>query len=231
MIRRHPHVFGDAEARAAGSAKGQWDSIKAQEKAERRAARLAAGQTAEDQGDGYLDGVPIAMTALMRALKLQEKASKVGFDWNAPGPIHAKIAEELDELREATDAGDTDATEAEFGDVLFAVINLGRHLGVDPEAALRRTNDKFKTRFHEVEASLKADGSSLAAADLEEMEKRWQAAKRRSAQPSGHDADVNRYSASDKRPWISAIAAPVPRTVSLTLPSSSSCLAVTEPLR
>lgn len=185
MIRRHPHVFGDAEARAAGSAKGQWDRIKAEEKAERRAERSAAGLPAEDHGNGYLDGIPVAMTSLTRALKLQEKAAKIGFDWNAPGPILAKIDEELGELREAQDAGDADATQDEFGDVLFAVVNLGRHLGIDPEAALRRTNEKFRTRFHAVEASLNADGSSLAEADLDEMERRWQAAKRPAETPDG----------------------------------------------
>jgi len=176
MIRRHPHVFGDGEARSAGMAKGMWEKIKGEEKAERRARRDAAGLPAE--GRGLLDGVPVAHTALTRALKLQEKAATVGFDWGAAGPVLDKIEEEIGELRAAI-AGDREAeVKDEYGDVLFALVNLGRHLKVDPEAALRGTNEKFRSRFHVVETALHAAGSSPAEATLEEMETLWQQAKR-----------------------------------------------------
>ncbi|MBX3577950.1 MAG: nucleoside triphosphate pyrophosphohydrolase [Rhizobiaceae bacterium] len=183
MIRRHPHVFGDAEARAAGSAKGQWDRIKAEEKAEKRAERLARGMAPEDHGAGFLDGVPVALPALTRALKLQEKAAKVGFDWKDAKPILDKIEEEIGELREAMETDNRASMTDEFGDVLFALVNFGRHLGIDAETALRGTNDKFRTRFHAVEAALMAQGGTLDDATLDEMEALWQAAKRRPSEP------------------------------------------------
>lgn len=178
MIRRHPHVFGDAEARSAGMAKGMWAKIKAEEKEERRERRARAGLAREER-DGFLDDVPVTHTALTRALKLQEKAATVGFDWGAAGPVLDKIEEEIGELRAAIAAGRADEVRDEFGDVLFAVVNLGRHLKTDPEAALRGTNEKFRTRFHAVEAALQAGGRTPEAASLEEMEALWQAAKHR----------------------------------------------------
>lgn len=177
MIRRHPHVFGEAEARAAGSAKGMWDRIKAEEKAEKRSARLARGLEPEDHGKGYLDGVPVALPALTRALKLQEKAARVGFDWKEAKPILDKIEEEIRELREAMEQGKAAAVADEFGDVLFALVNFGRHLSIDAETALRGTNEKFRTRLHYVEQVLEAQGSSLEEATLEEMERLWQESK------------------------------------------------------
>lgn len=177
MIRRHPHVFGDAEARGAGMAKGMWEKIKAEEKAEKRAARLARGHDPEDHGKGFLDGVPVALPALTRALKLQEKAARVGFDWKEAGPILDKIEEEIGELRQALAAGDRAEMQDEFGDVLFALVNFGRHLKIDAEAALAGTNEKFRRRFHHVERSLNESGGSLEAATLDEMEQLWQQAK------------------------------------------------------
>lgn len=177
MIRRHPHVFGSEEARGAGMAKGAWERIKAGEKAEKRQARLARGLDPEDHGKGYLDGVPLAHPALTRALKLQEKAARVGFDWKEAEPILDKIAEEIGELREAMERKARDEIAGEFGDVLFALVNFGRHLGIDAEAALRRTNDKFRRRFHQVEAGLADAGRQLDEATLDEMEQLWQAAK------------------------------------------------------
>lgn len=177
MIRRHPHVFGDKDAREAGMAKGMWEKIKAEEKAEKRAARLARGLDPEDQGKGFLDSVPVALPALTRALKLQEKAARVGFDWKEAGPILDKIEEEIQELREAMAAGDVASIKDEFGDVMFALVNLGRHIDIDSEAALAGTNEKFRTRFHYVERALKASGKSLEDATLDEMEALWQAAK------------------------------------------------------
>ncbi|TKT79351.1 nucleoside triphosphate pyrophosphohydrolase [Aquamicrobium sp. LC103] len=179
MIRRHPHVFGDETAREAGMAKGAWERIKAEEKAEKRAARLARGLDPEDHGKGFLDGVPLAHPALTRALKLQEKAAKVGFDWQEAQPILDKIEEEIGELREAMAEADEDAVLEEFGDVLFALVNFGRHLKIDAETALRRTNEKFRSRFHKVEEALKQSGRTLEEASLEEMEALWQEAKRK----------------------------------------------------
>ncbi|PLP58840.1 nucleoside triphosphate pyrophosphohydrolase [Mesorhizobium loti] len=177
MIRRHPHVFGNEEARSAGMAKGMWEKIKTEEKAERRAERLARGLDPEDHGKGFLDSVPVALPALTRALKLQEKAARVGFDWSEAEPILDKIEEEIAELREALAKSDTAAIKDEFGDMLFAVVNLGRHLKVDSEAALSGTNDKFRKRFHYVEQALDTSGSNLEKASLDEMEALWQQAK------------------------------------------------------
>jgi ATP diphosphatase len=177
MIRRHPHVFGDEKARNAGMAKGMWEKIKAQEKAEKRSARLARGLDPEDNGKGFLDSVPIALPALTRALKLQEKAARVGFDWSEAAPILDKIEEEIGELREALAKGETAEIKDEFSDMLFAVVNLGRHLKLDSEAALSGTNEKFRSRFHYVERAIDASGSTLEKATLDEMEALWQQAK------------------------------------------------------
>jgi nucleoside triphosphate diphosphatase len=178
MIRRHPHVFGDEDARSAGMAKGAWDRIKAEEKAERRARRLASGRDPEEHGKGFLDGVPVAHTALTRALKLQEKAAQVGFDWKEAKPVLDKIEEEIGELRHAIEAGERREIADEYGDLLFALVNLGRHLKLDPETSLRGTNEKFRTRFHAVEKALADQGRTLDEASLEEMEALWQQAKR-----------------------------------------------------
>jgi len=177
MIRRHPHVFGSEQARSAGMAKGMWEKIKGEEKALKREARVARGLDPEENGTGFLDGIPVALPALTRALKLQEKAARVGFDWAAAGPILDKIEEEIGELREALSKGDVASTKDEFGDVLFAMVNLGRHLKVDSEAALSGTNEKFRSRFHYVERALNASGRSLDASSLDEMEDLWQQAK------------------------------------------------------
>lgn len=179
MIRRHPHVFGGERAADGGMAKGQWERIKAEEKAEKRARRVAHGLPAEDHGSGHLDSVPTALPALTRALKLQQKAAKVGFDWSEAEPILAKIEEEIGEFRQALRDGDAAAKADEFGDVLFSLVNLGRHLELDPEASLHGTNAKFRKRFHAVEDALKASGRSLESASLDEMQALWQDAKRR----------------------------------------------------
>jgi ATP diphosphatase len=177
MIRRHPHVFGDEQARGAGMAKGMWEKIKAEEKAEKRATRLARGADPEDHGKGFLDSVPVALPALTRALKLQEKAARVGFDWSEAAPILDKIEEEIGEFREALQKGETASIKDEFGDTLFALVNLGRHLKLDSEVALAGTNEKFRSRFHHVEQALEQSGRSLDEASLEEMEALWQQAK------------------------------------------------------
>lgn len=176
MIRRHPHVFGDEDAREAGMAKGAWNRIKDEEKAERTQRRVELGQTSGEK-TGFLDDVPQALPALMRALKLQQKAAKVGFDWSKPEPIFDKIAEETQELRDALQAGRKAEIAEEYGDLLFALVNLGRHLDIEPESALRGTNEKFRSRFHFIEKSLTKQKRSLDEASLEEMEALWQKAK------------------------------------------------------
>ncbi|MQT11218.1 nucleoside triphosphate pyrophosphohydrolase [Segnochrobactrum spirostomi] len=176
MIRRHPHVFGSSEARSPELAQVQWVAIKAEEKALRAARRAARGLPAEPNG-GVLAGVPPSLPALSSAVKLQEKAATVGFDWNDPRLVLAKIREECDELEAELDRADRAAAAAELGDLLFAVANLARHLKTDPEAALRGTNQKFRDRFAFIEAALAAQGRHPKDAGLDEMEALWQRAK------------------------------------------------------
>ena len=178
MIRRHPHVFGDAKELTPAEVKGLWGAIKAQEKALRAQARATAGLPPEPQAKGLLGGIPTSLPGLTRAVKLQAKASTVGFDWNDARLVLAKIQEEAREIEEALDAGASKATVAgEVGDLLFAVANLARHLDADPEAALRTTNAKFERRFAHIEASLAATGKTTAEATLEEMDALWNEAK------------------------------------------------------
>jgi nucleoside triphosphate diphosphatase len=189
MIRRHPHVFGDAEARSARSAKGQWERIKAEEKRERREERErmrasssedTAGEWtsfAEEAGTGLLDSVPGALPALTLSRKIQEKAATVGFDWTEPEPILAKLREETEEFEAAAASADRDAQEAELGDVLFTVVNLARRYEIDPDAALRRTTAKFRARFAAMEAQAALEGRSLAAMSLDDQEALWQRSK------------------------------------------------------
>lgn len=177
MIRRHPHVFGEADAHEAGQVKSIWERIKAEEKEERRARRANTDRD-EHERHGYLDDVTVALPALMRALKLQQKAARVGFDWGAAPPILDKIEEEIGELRQEMNEGRHEKVAEEFGDLLFALVNLGRHLDVDPESALRAANEKFRNRFHAVERGLKAEGKTLEAASLDEMEAQWERIKK-----------------------------------------------------
>jgi ATP diphosphatase len=173
MIRRHPHVFGDETAKAAGQAKGVWERIKAGEKRDRAAAH--GGRP--NQAPGVLDGVPAGLPALIRAVKLQEKASTVGFDWNDPKAVLPKLREEISEIEAELDANAPERLADEVGDLLFAVANLARHLKVDADQALRRTNAKFVKRFKAIETALAAEGRAPADASLDEMESFWQAAK------------------------------------------------------
>jgi ATP diphosphatase len=177
LIRRHPHVFGSEEARAAEAVKPLWQIIKAQEKAERRAARQAAGLP-DDTPRGLLGTVKSALPAFQRALKLQQKAASVGFDWNDTVRVVDKLEEETDEIREALASGSPTAIADEIGDLLFVMVNLARHAAVDAETALQQANDKFARRFSAVEDALAAQGRSLAEASLDEMEALWVAAKK-----------------------------------------------------
>ncbi len=178
MIRRHPHVFGDTRGLTAEAVEGLWHAIKAQEKAERRA---RGGQ----EPTGTLAGVPAALPALTRALKLQQKASAVGFDWNDPKAVLAKIREEADEIEAALAAGDAAHAGAEAGDLLFAVVNLARHLDADPEAVLRMTNEKFERRFAWIERALAERGKTPGEATLAEMDALWDAAKEAEKRSAG----------------------------------------------
>ncbi|MFN3321252.1 MAG: nucleoside triphosphate pyrophosphohydrolase [Allorhizobium sp.] len=176
MIRRHPHVFARSDADTPEAVKAQWDAIKQQEKAERLARRFARG-SAEDPDTGYLGSVQRSFPALTEALKLQERAAKVGFDWSEAAPILDKIEEEIGELREALAENKPDKVKDELGDLIFALVNIGRHVGAEPEQALRGTNTKFRNRFNYIETSLQASGETLVDASLERMEELWQAAK------------------------------------------------------
>ncbi|HEY8262285.1 MAG TPA: nucleoside triphosphate pyrophosphohydrolase [Methylosinus sp.] len=172
LIRRHPHVFGDETAATADAVATQWNAIKAREKAAR------AERRGESEEKSLLDGVPTALPALSRAVKLQRKAGEVGFDWADARLVLAKIREETEEVEAELQAGvESSALVDEIGDLLFAVANLARHVGADPEQALRRTNAKFERRFHFIERALAEKDASPQNATLEEMEALWQAAK------------------------------------------------------
>jgi ATP diphosphatase len=171
LVRRHPHVFGDAHGLTPKAVEGLWERIKAQERAEKAQRQSRAEPT------GALAGVPVALPALTRALKLQDKAGKVGFDWNDPLAVLAKIREEADEIETELAAGQRAAAAAEVGDLLFAVVNLARHLDTDPEATLRATNAKFERRFAAIERALAERGKSPQAATLAEMDALWNEAK------------------------------------------------------
>jgi ATP diphosphatase len=167
LIRRHPHVFGDLKGATTEQVNANWERIKAEEKAERGKQTPA----------GALAGVPVALPALTRALKLQSKAGKVGFDWNDPLAVLAKIREECDEIETEIAAGQRDKAAAEVGDLLFAVVNLARHLEADPEGTLRATNEKFIRRFASIERALTAQGKRPENSTLAEMDALWEAAK------------------------------------------------------
>ncbi|MCM2397696.1 nucleoside triphosphate pyrophosphohydrolase [Rhizobium sp. S95] len=177
MIRRHPHVFAVSDADTPESVKAQWDEIKRQEKRERAERRARRGTAEHDVKAGHLGDVQRSFPALTEALKLQERAAKVGFDWSEPEPILDKIEEEIAELREALAEGKPEKITDELGDLIFALVNIGRHVDADPEQALRGTNTKFRRRFSYIENSLKENSETLEDATLERMEELWQAAK------------------------------------------------------
>ena len=166
MIRRHPHVFGSAEQRAQGTTEGRWEQIKTAERA-------------EDSDQSTLAGVAKALPALKRAQKFGKRASSVGFDWPDQQGVRAKIHEELDELEQAVGLRDAEKIEEEFGDMLFAIVNLARHLDIDPEQALRSANDKFERRFRDMERAIATTSKSLKEYSLESLDKEWRAAKKR----------------------------------------------------
>jgi ATP diphosphatase len=171
MVRRHPHVFADKDGRLTpAEVKGAWDRIKAEEKAERAARR-------PPEASALLSSVKAGQPALARALALQRKASTVGFDWNDPRAVLQKIREEACEIEAALDQGSAEELAAETGDLLFAAVNLARHVGADPEVALRGANAKFERRFGYIERTLESKGRSLDGTSLAEMDALWNQAK------------------------------------------------------
>jgi tetrapyrrole methylase family protein/MazG family protein len=163
LIRRHPHVFADLEVNDIDQLIANWERIKKKEKGEERRSALA--------------GIPSHLPALLRAQKITEKAARVGFDWDHVDPVFAKVLEELKELEETLFTGDQERMEAELGDLLFAIVNLGRFLSINPEDALRKTIARFTRRFSHIEDSLHARGKGLQEASLEEMDTLWEEAK------------------------------------------------------
>lgn len=163
LIDRHPHIYGDVEANDEATVKANWEKLK-----------LKEGKKS------VLEGVPQSLPALVKATRIQEKARGAGFDWGQAAPVWDKIYEELEELRAEVEAGDQARSEAEFGDMLFSMINLSRFLKIDPESALERTNKKFIQRFQLMEAQAEAAGQNFTELSLEEMEALWQAAKKQS---------------------------------------------------
>jgi MazG family protein len=179
MVRRHPHVFGDAQAEDSAEVLRNWEAIKAEEK-------RAAGKEGGAENSSLLDGVSLKTPALMEAHQLSTKAARVGFDWQRLQDIFDKVHEEIDELRTAISLHAQSESEAdharvreELGDLLFAVTNIARHLRVEPEAALKSTNRKFRRRFRHIEEGLAKRGRALDEATLDEMESLWQEAKTR----------------------------------------------------
>jgi len=166
MLRRHPHVYGSEEEKATGKQDGSWEAIKEDE-------RMATGD------ESALAGVAKALPALKRAQKLGKRASRVGFDWPDRRGVHEKIHEELDELEQAVGARAAEEIEEEFGDLLFAVVNLARHLDIDPEKALTGANYKFERRFRCMEDDIRASGKRLKDHNLETLDQHWRSAKKK----------------------------------------------------
>jgi ATP diphosphatase len=176
MIRRHPHVFGEGEIADAAAQSEAWEEHKRAE----RTARAASGADTSALSD-----LPVGLPALTRALKLQRRAAQVGFDWQAAAPVLAKLREELDEIGAALAEGDAAAVRAEIGDLLFSIVNLARHLEIDPETALRGCNARFERRFRAIEQALAAEGRSAGSCSLEELDRLWERAKRAEGPPGG----------------------------------------------
>ena len=164
MVRRHPHVFGDAAGRSSEEQRAAWEAMKEEE-------RQARDET------GILDGVATTLPPVMRSVKLQKRAARVGFDWSDPEPVLDKIGEELAEAARELKSGDAGRLEEEIGDLLFAVVNLARKAGIDPDRALARANEKFTSRFKRIESIAKANGADMRDVSLEQLEAWWREAK------------------------------------------------------
>jgi MazG family protein len=162
LIRRHPHVFGDTEVSGPKEVKKNWESIK-----------LIEGR------DSVIDGVPINLPSLQRAHRLQDKASRVGFDWDKKEDVWKKVIEEIEEMHQSEKSGNRDELEKEIGDVFFSLVNYSRFLGINPENALRRTNEKFIKRFNYVQEKIKESGRKISESNLKEMDHYWEESKKR----------------------------------------------------
>lgn len=161
LVRRHPHIFSNVEVENNKDIERNWETIKMNEGRE-----------------SILEGIPKTLPELQKAARMQEKVSKIGFDWEKKEDVWAKVIEEIEEMHESEQTGDKDLFEKEMGDVFFALINYSRFLGINPENALRRTNTKFKNRFHYIEKKLKENNKSITESNLEEMDKYWEESKR-----------------------------------------------------
>ena len=161
LIRRHPHIYGDVQADSAEKVKQNWEAIK-----------LKEGKRS------VLEGVPHSLPAVVKASRIQEKVAGIGFDWEKPEQVWEKVQEELNELRAEVRAGDVSRMESEFGDVLFALVNYARFIGVSPENALARTNTKFMNRFRMMEEQIAAEGRNMQSMSLEELDRYWNTAKK-----------------------------------------------------
>lgn len=174
MERRHPHVFGDIQVDGTDAVNANWEDIKAAERAEKR-----TNGDVSDQPDSLMDDIPMPLPGLTRAVKLQKRAARVGFDWQTAAPILAKLREEIDEFSAEMQAETKDKARLsdEFGDMLFVMANIGRHLKLDPETAIRSTNAKFERRFRFIEQKAAENGQSLDDLSLDEMEAYWTQSK------------------------------------------------------
>lgn len=171
MTRRHPHVFGEADMRTAEEQTEAWEQIKADERAQKANV---------PEGSSLLANIPVGLPSLLRAIKLQKKAARAGFDWETPAPVFEKVSEELSELAEAVSSdAELSRVEEELGDLLFSCVNLARHLGVEPERALRYSNNKFQRRFDGMAAVVAASGGSLQTASAAELDAFWEGEKAR----------------------------------------------------
>lgn len=174
MVRRHPHVFGDRKVEDADEVLRNWEDIKRDERA-------------SEESSSVLDGVPAALPALLKAFRMTEKAAAVGFDWRKPADVMIKMREEMNELEEELidrEGAPSERARSEMGDVLFVMANLARHIGIEPETALQRTNTTFKRRFESMEAQARARGDDLRALNLEEQDALWEEAKSLEGNPS-----------------------------------------------
>lgn len=185
LIRRHPHVFAESDARDSSAVLKQWERIKHEEK--------------KTNGGHYLDGLPAALPALMRAQKAQSKAARVNFDWTELGDVVAKVEEELGETKAAIESKDRQSIENEIGDLLFAVVNLSRKCKLDAESVLQKATDKFVTRFNRLQDELRAQGKKLGEADLAELDAIWNRIKENAqrSEPDGHSTSNARRSSSE----------------------------------
>ena len=181
MLRRHPHVFGDVVFESEAQLKASWESIKSEERRQKAASRQATG-LADDACDtahgSALDGIASNLPALKHADKVQQRAARAGFDWPDTAPVWDKLSEEIAEVQQAIESDDSAAIEDELGDLLFTVVNLARHLGVDSETALRRASRKFENRFKGVERLALGRGVSLPDMDLKELDSLWDQVKK-----------------------------------------------------